>query len=93
MVRLSGRLSSLKVTHATSRPLRRLNSGQTAQDHNLWAKPIRRPPALPLRRSPSPSNYGPKSLIHLVINFTNLRYPQIYPRYVSKQRRETLAVN
>ena len=40
--------------HAASRPLRRLNRGQTSQDHNPWAKPIRRTPALPLRRRQPP---------------------------------------
>ena len=32
------------------------------------------------RRSPSPLNYEAKLLIGLVINQTNMRYPQIYPR-------------
>ena len=40
--------------HATSRPLRRVNSGQTSQDHNPRAKPNRRTPTLPLRRRQPP---------------------------------------
>jgi hypothetical protein len=36
-------------------------------------------------RSPSPSNYEAKLLTGLVINQTNVRYPQIYPQSVSER--------
>jgi hypothetical protein len=52
---------------------------QTAQDLNPWAKPI--------RRSPSPSNYGAKSLIRLVTNPMNLRYPRIYAQTLANSDR------
>ena len=42
-----------------------------------WSERLR---AIRFGRSPSPSNYGAKLLIRLVINPTNLQYPQIYPR-------------
>ena len=58
-----------------------LHMAQSEHDNLRGERPL-----LEQERIQPPSNYETKSLIGLVINQTNLRCPQIYPRSVRKLR-------